>query len=330
MRVPVLGLLLALVPVLSAQVIEIYPGSTNFTSRGSLGTGTGELLQGFHASQWRAIGSVGVPGAFLRGVRYVLQDQNAAIQDAYEVLVRSGTDPAGPATGSRGVLCSSGVLRLPPAAGPMAWTVTTRFVTPCAIPSDGFVAAGLSVAANPAWSADGLSVHMATLEQHVGPHRQDHAWEINGAAGAANHPVPPRSWRIALLSEGPIVQNGVFVAGTSEFIRGAGGMFPPFGTHGWSTHVDGGLTYGNGIARVFLVPQLLPQPVHAPFILGSIHAGPGSIPLATLFLDGNGRADLKVADPIRRFGATVWIQAAVIDNSLIRLAVTNANATTFQ
>lgn len=320
---------LLLVAAVPAQSIEIYPGVTQFTSRGDLGPSGGELAQGFHRSHWRAIGST---GAFSRlvGLRYVVQDQNAATQSFYDVVVRQGADSTGPAAGSGGVLCFVGRLSLPAGSGQMAWIVTTALAQPCLIPTDGFFSVGLRVPPEPGWSGDGVSVHSAPAAYDSGPQRQDHAWQFVDNTQAFTHPSRELSWRFALLTDTPVVQNGVFPTGTRAFSRGLGGMFPPLGTHGWSTHVDGGPVFARGIARVFLTASLLPQPIVAPFVRGSIYLGPDAIGLATLFLDGDGRGDLPIVDPVRRFGITPWVQAVMIDNSLTRFATTNAQAATFQ
>lgn len=316
---------------LSAQSIEIYSGTTSFTSRGNIGVNAGEILQGFHESHWKGIGDTGA-GAFLTGMTIVTQDQNAATQETYDLVVRVGTDAAGPTTGVAGEICSV-IGLMPPlgANGPAAWVITTNFATGgCRIPTKSHLAAGIRVPVS-GWTADGQSLHMTNAGAHQsGPHQQDHGWQILGAAATAVHFASSRSVRVALLTSAPILQNGVFATTTTAYSRGMGGMFPPTGTHGWSTHVDGGTGFASGVAGLFLSPAVINPGFPVPGIRGTVYLGSPLISLATVPLDANGRANVSLVDPIGLYGITVYLQAILANISPPGFALTNVNATTFQ
>ena len=318
---------------LSAQRIEIWPGTTTATSRGNIGTGDGEVLTGFHESHWKGIGDTGA-GASLSGLNYITQDQNASTPEIYEIVVRSGiSDAAGPTTGVAGELCVVSGLTTPPSTvlTPAAWNITTAFSAGCRIPTKGHFAVGLRLPANPLWSGDGQSVHVSYMaQQQSGPHQEDHGWQIIGAAAAATHPSSRRTFRVAILTSAPIIQNGVFATTTTTYSRGMGGMFPPIGTHGWSTHVDGGTAFNGGVTGIFMSPVVNNPGLPIPGIRGSVYLGSPLISIATLPLSATGTADLSILDPIGTYSITVHMQAILVDAGFTAIALTNVNSTTFQ
>ncbi len=319
------------VSALSAQSIEIWPGVTNFTSRGNIGTGTGEILQGFHESHWKGIGDSGA-GATLSGIGLLTQDQNGSTQETYDVVIRSGTDAAGPTTGVAGELCVLAGLLTPPTTilTPVAWAITNNFTTPCRIPTKGHFSAGIRVPTS-GWTADGQSLHMSAAPNHQsGPHIQDHGWQIIGAAATAVHFASNRSVRVTLLTPTPIIQNGVFATTTTTYSRGMGGMFPPIGTHGWSIHVDGGTPFAGGVTGIFLSPVVINPGFPIPGIRGSLYLGSPLVSVATLPLDATGRANLSVIDPVPVLGVTLHTQAIVVNSTLTAIGLTNVNGSTFQ
>jgi hypothetical protein len=323
---------LMLTAAVAAQVpgIEIYPGTTSFTSRGNVGTGAGEIHQGFHESHWKGIGDTGA-GAFINGVTITTQDQNASTQETYDVVLRLGTDAAGPTTGVAGELSVTGPFMTPLGGNaPAAWVITHTFGTPTRIPSKGFFSAGLRLVPA-AWTADGQSIHMSDQAvQQSGPHQGDHTWQIIGAATSATHLASKRSARIKVLTGTPILQNGVFATTTATYSRGMGGMFPPIGTHGWSTHVDGGTPFANGVAGIFMSPTVVNPGLALPGIRGLVYLGAGLVPLATVGLDANGRANVSIVDPIGMYTVTVNNQAILVDTTFTNIAMSNTNATEFQ
>lgn len=315
---------------LSAQNIEIY-SATSFTSRGNIGTGTGEIIQGFHESHWKGIGDTGA-GAFLNGITILTQDQNGSTQETYDLVVRSGTDAAGPTTGVAGELCVVPGLMTPVSTvlTPIAWILTTNFTSPCRIPSKGFIGAGIRVPTS-GWAADGQSLHMGDQAvQQSGPHQGDHAWQIIGAATSAIHLASKRAIRVSLLTSTPVLQNGVFATTTTTYAKGMGGMFPPIGTHGWSTHVNAGTPFAGGVTGIFMSPVVNNPGLVIPGVRGSVYLGSPLISIATLPLSATGTANLSIIDPIGTYTITVHMQAIVVDSGFTAIALTNVNSTTFQ
>lgn len=313
---------------------EIYPGVTSFTSRGNIaGAASGEVHQGFHGSHWGCIGDSGSASSII-GVTYLTQDQNALTPELYDLVVRSGTDSAGPTPGAPGELSTIVGLTTPSgAATGAAWFITADFATPCAIPEKGFFSAGLGLGINPLWPADGQSVHASStqLTQQSGPHQGDHAWQIL-TGPVVSHPSGGRSWRIAPRVLTPILQNGVFATGGTAYSRGMGGMFPPMTTHGWSTHITAGSKYAGGFAATFLSTGQLASTVQLGGFGGSLCIDPATlVPLPLLPLDGSGNLSVGIMDPVGGpFGlATVYLQAVVVSTNF-DLHFTNMNGSTFQ
>lgn len=322
---------------LAAQSVEIYPGVTSFTSRGSLSVNAGEVHQGFHESHWKGLGDTGA-GAFLNGITYVTQDQNASTPETYDVVVRGGTDAAGPDATAAGEFCSIVGLTTPPSTvlTPAAWILTSNFTAPCRIPTKGFISAGLRLPANALWSSDGQSLHASagrgpTTVQASDLLQGDHAWQIL-TGPVVNHPTSFRSWRVRLLFSTPILQNGTFATTTATYKRGMGGMFPSStGSHGWSTHVDGGTPFAGGVTGIFASPVVVNPGFPIAGIRGSVYLGAPLIAIATLPLSATGTADLSIIDPASLLTAvTLHLQAVLVDPTLTAIALTNVNCTTFQ
>ncbi len=299
--------LLLLLPLLAAttlaaQSIEINGLVTTSTSRGNFATGAGEVVQGFHESHWKGLGDTGA-GAFLNGIAIVTQDQNASTPEVYDLVVRLGTDAAGPDPLVTGELCSIIGLTTPPSTvlTPQAWILTSNFAAPCRIRSKGHLSVGVRLPPAPLWNTDGQSVHICigrgpATQQQSDLLQEDHAWQIIG--GVVSHPSVFRSWRVRLLFSTPILQNGTFATTTASYSRSMGGMFPSStGTHGWSTHVDGGTPFAGGVTGIFLSPVVNNPGLVLPGIRGSVYLGSPLIAVATLPLSATGTADLSIVDP---------------------------------
>ena len=78
---------------------------TSFTSRGGVGSGTGEVHQGFHSSHWRGLaennGNSASPTAELTQLRIITQDQNCATKELWDFVVRGGEEGPASAMGQR-------------------------------------------------------------------------------------------------------------------------------------------------------------------------------------------------------------------------------------
>jgi hypothetical protein len=309
------------------NALEIYPNATSFTSRGSNTGGVGEVIQGWHGSHWGSIGDSGAISQVV-GLTYVTQDQNAASVETYDVVVRSGTDAAGPTPGAPGELASITGLSTPGGVGTLAWIVTADFSTPCVIPQKAFVSAGIRLGANPAWPTDGQSVHATAMAlQQSGTHQEDHGWQIQ--AGTVSHPTQLRTWRVALRTLTPLLQNGVFATGTSTYARGMGGMFPRPG-HGWSTHIRAGTSFGSGFAAIFLGTSALAAGVPIAGIDGNLCILGTIVPFPLVPLDASGNADVKIIDPLGTYGTTTVYLQAVVASPAFALHFTNMNGATLQ
>lgn len=217
------------------QYFEIYPGVTDFTSRGSIGTGSGEILQGFHADQNRGLGDIGGACA-LDGLQILMQDQDTLTPEDYYMVFRKGDDVTGPDMTPVGYLTNHrpiGPIPSPTGAGGIgAFFVTNTFATAVALPCEGFFVAGIELLPNAGYSStDGISVHIS-VQGAGGSNQQTHAssvdmaWQYVHAAGTVTHPSVKRSWRFALcFNDAASFQVGNSdAASTGRY--GNGGYFP--------------------------------------------------------------------------------------------------------
>ena len=100
----------------------MHPGTTSFTSRGNVGTRSGEIFSGVLSSQWYGVGDVGGPNGAtatansqVSGFTAVCQDQDQSTGETYHWLIRQGTDAAGPGVPASDVLCMVGPFQSPTA-----------------------------------------------------------------------------------------------------------------------------------------------------------------------------------------------------------------------
>ncbi len=303
-----------------AQYVSLYPGTTSFTSRGNIGTGSGDILMGLHNSHWRGIGDDGA-ACTVSGFRSTLQDQNIATQESYHWVVRSGSDANGPTTGSGGLLHRFGPLNAPSGAGGgAAWFLTTNLSTPAAMPCEAHVSIGIELSAQPAWNTDGMSCHASTsalADQHA--NALDMAWQIIGSASSATHPSSKRSWSHRALLANPTLQMSI------NGKKSIGGMFPVVGGT-YAGQVTGAEAGANAMLFLGVDAQatgvvLVPGTAH-------LHLGYTKIKLLTAAtVSASGVADLALATvPSQVPAFTLWLQAAIIGSSD---KLTNAQAPTF-
>ncbi|MCA8972714.1 MAG: hypothetical protein KDC95_23200 [Planctomycetes bacterium] len=244
----------ALASAAFAQNEVMYKGNVAFTSRGNIGTGTGEVLQGFHSDYWRACGqaSTGDTGLITALSGQAFQDQDQTTAETYRWVIRSGTDANGPTTGTAGEIFVSGDQTLGPGTGTgaAAWNVTTTLTTPVAVPSSAFFAVGVQLTAA-SWTADGMSVWAASQETNNSTTLAlDMAWQIIGTATTAIHPSLKRTWRMGFNQAPAALQLGNFT-GTGAALYGSGGNFPNRGVDGVAFRVNG-TGFDGDIAAVFL------------------------------------------------------------------------------
>jgi hypothetical protein len=265
---------------LSAQTTyqrwDMYPGATSFTSRGNIGPGVGEVLQGVHQTTNRGVMDV-ARRCQIRRFNTITQDQNCATNEGFDFVVRSGKDAHGPATGSRGILGAIKGLTLPKSNrnGACAWSVSSTLTAANAIgvPCVRHWSYGVSLHAAPGWTMDGQSVHATSSTSGANSHRnhsrnEDQSWQIVGTAIAASHPSQKRSWRLSTF-----VSDGVVMKLRCDGRAGYGGSFPIASTSAaplaWDAQLDGGANCA-GLKSVVAIGVAR---AHAPAPAGSRGAG---------------------------------------------------------
>jgi hypothetical protein len=246
---------------------DMHPGQTSFTSRGNIGTGTGQIFQGVHASTNRGVlgtqrGSS--TSCAIGRVNTITQDQNCSTREKFGWIVRGGTDSGGPGTGAGAILGTITGLSLPNSAntGACAWGLTSTLAPTARIkvPVTRMYGYGLSLGPSPKWTADGQSIHASrsadfaaanTHRVHGAASQEDQGWQIVGAATAASNPSQKRSWRLSI--------DGADVAVMKlrcDGRQGYGGSYPASSTPStalaWDAQLNGGSGSG-GAATVAIV-----------------------------------------------------------------------------
>ncbi len=319
---------LCLAGSLSAQNEVMYSGTVSFTSRGNIGTGTGEVLQGFDSTHWRSLGAANLAGATgkitaMRG--NAIQDQDQTTPETFQWVIRSGDETTGPVTGTAGELFVSGNQTLGPGTGtgPVAWIVTTALTTPIDVPSEKFFAVGVRLPASPLWSTDGPSVWATSQATDLSSTKQtDSAWQIIGTAATATHPSAFRTWRMGFNQAPAALQLGLFVgSGTVSYAQG--GNFPIPGTDGLAMRVLGAGLDGQ-VAVVFLSGKFAPA---LPIFGGKWALDLGTL-VSTPFVVGTIATGTLVSQPVPLIPATITgdfaFQAALFDLTTFAGSLTNA------
>jgi hypothetical protein len=210
------------------QTFELWPGRTTFTSRGNIGVGSGETLQGVHATHHRGLGD-NRAACVLPNFVGMLQDQNAASRETFHWVVRAGSDANGPGADSASLLAQVGPLQTPKSTtnSPFAWSLTTSITKAVQLKDcRSHFSFGIRLGVSPGWTRDGLSTHTtfgSSRYPHQGTHprAEDHAWQILSTATVATHTSNKRTWRYGLR-----LDNGVLQLGNGGAMYGMGGMFP--------------------------------------------------------------------------------------------------------
>lgn len=226
--------------VAQSQVFSINGRGSSFTSRARLGTRPGETLMGLHKSHWRGLADNGTRCEITQ-IGLVDQDQNSNTQESFHLLIRSGTDATGPATGVAGRIARFGPLLMPstPTGSINAWIQTVTPRNPAAIPCESHRSWGAELTNSPNWPADGMSCHSTTnsvIRNLLCCHRgaQPHGYYF--VTGSARATAELRTWRMrfGLSTDRQILQLGATgrnldpVCGTMQHY-GMGGMFPGTG-----------------------------------------------------------------------------------------------------
>jgi len=242
-----IGLVISSSAVAQNTAFEIH-GTTSYTSRGNLSTGSGELLQGLFSSRWTGLGDSGAACNHTQ-IGLVDQDQNSVSQESFHLLTRAGTDATGPGTTGADIINRWGPFLMPSTAtgSVNAWIQTVTIGgAGGTLPCEGFAAVGTELTDSPNWAADGMSQHTS-----YGRANRNRQWgHANGLPMAYYMPTSSgvmtldttnaRTWRARLgfPSTSPILQfgtttdigmvaGGVAPDGATRY--GANGMFPAIG-----------------------------------------------------------------------------------------------------
>ena len=318
---PILTFALLAAPIYGQTAISLKGSTTTATSRGSIGTNTGEILTGFHRSHWRGIGD-NAGSCQIQGFRATVQDQDSSTKESYHWVIRKGSDAAGPAVGSAGLLHSFGSFDMPKVktGGPHAWSITVTLATPATIPCLSHVSVGIRLKAAAQWPNDGMSCHMSpgtSADQHGNAH--DMSWQIED--GWVDHPSGNRAWAQSVLVNTPTLQMSI------NGKKSIGGMFPKSGHLVYAANVSGAEANANSL--LFLGVDTLP--FGFPLVPGTarMYLGFTKIKLLTATTaDGNGDAYHSLGFvPSRSPIDTLYLQVAIFGAT--RHYLTNLHATTF-
>lgn len=314
--------LLSSIGVAQYNEYELYPGQTDFTSRGnSVWDKAGETLQGIHASHHRGLGDTG-KGCEIHGFAGNLQDQNLTTQEMFHWTVRRGTDQTGPATGANDVVARIGPMITPyGGSSPAAFSVATNLSVPIKLDCTSFFAYGLKLGPAPAWPNDGMSTHISVMSppnnptQQSHPRAEDHAWELALGATTSVHPSSKRTWRYRLRVKAPLLQN--CNGGT---VCGMGGLFPlPNNALGFRTRWGRGMA--GGTSMVYLGTSRTPGINFAPegprLFIGGFTLALGG---ATIAANGNVYHNVISSLPSGLANSgTVHIQAVAVKGPFVYL-----------
>ncbi|GEM_PF-5391488 len=198
-----------------ANTFHLYDGSTEYTSRGFLGSNPGECLQKIPASHF---------GYLRKAVQFnvVLQDQSKATAEEFYLIFRK-VDPAtgGPDVTGHGVLYLEGPYKIAGSGtGVGAWALSYTLKKAVKIPAEGcfYGVYWSKPVAKPGWYRDGGSVHMSGYypRKACGEHPRkgvatNLAWNV-----IYHQTLPPymetkicggnRAWNMSLGFASPVLQ----------------------------------------------------------------------------------------------------------------------------
>lgn len=298
---------------------------TNYTSRGTLGVNGGDILVKNPTSPFSGVGHDPSGGAtLLSSVCHALQDQNAATLEMYQIIVR-GDFGGAPDPSPAGILLQTAPVNSPGGSGTVAWVLTTTLATPStALPLCAPYYFGANVAANAAWTADGLSFHINTYyllgttaadnPAPIGP--TNVAWNIVG--GTPSQPATPRGIRLGLGVASSLLKLGNTdptlignAANCVSTLLNANGIPRSFGVGGMWPRKGGGRDDGldcrvrdaanpGGVFVTFLGTTLgCPGLPLGGLANGALYLNPGGpfLSVATGGLDANGIGSATILSP---------------------------------
>ncbi len=325
-------LVLTVLPALAQNEVMLAPGVVRYSSRGDVGAGSGELLQGFTVGHWRGLGGHG-SGARITAFRAAsLQDADRRTPEGFRWIVRTGSDGAGPVLGSVGEVFVSSRQQLGPAlgGGSVAWNVTTSLLTPLDIPAASFLAVGVRVDANAGAgnNTDGLSVWIGAKlgssdDNLAATTAPDHAWQIHGSPATLSQPSGKRTWCLGFETEAPVLQFGNFLPNEAPRF-GSGGLFPDVGQGlAYRVHASG---QDGSIALLFLAVSdfdVLALPIFGSRFWLRLHALLPGVYDARLVQAGRATGVVAPTLPSWLRGELTW-QVVVVDPATLTVRLGNA------
>ena len=242
MRVLCLALLVLLAPATGAQSTTtkfgIWPDSADLVSRSGVpGTSPGDLLievrglsfaaPGQTGADFAGVGDVGRGRGRVRGFGVIVQDQDCRTPEVFDlVIVREDPSaprqPAAPPAGNPNgpeVLFRSPPIQTRPGCPAFAFAYQVTFATPAdVLPERATFFYGCGLSANPLWTADGLAVHMASLNgvgvpfPNLGDNPRDGQRSLHWARDVTNGSVAQslleRTHAMFLLLDRPVLNPG--------------------------------------------------------------------------------------------------------------------------
>ncbi len=351
----VLGLA-SFAPCQKVNEFHIYDGTTEFTSRGSLGAPEGEILN--------KVPKANVGGLKLAlGMGYHVQDQNASTPELFYLIIRKADKNGKPDVSPTGLIYKEGPYSVGGGgnSGVKAWYLRTMFKKPVVLPDATFFY-GIKCPKAPGWTngSDGFSIHVSVgyptgcgehPRQGFNPHM---AWQVpytNGQPGAPNETTDIRSYWLSLLVPSPVVQPFTVDPAGSKGCPGKKGIKDPGFAAFWPDLVDlekygykaqfgwriKAATFPSGVGVVFISSKLLPMPMATPF--GSFYLLPadrwlqiiGGFTVRMSFWGEGDTVTLNPPDPVRyaMLGMYLYAQGVMVDSQGKTIQLTNWTGTSF-
>ncbi len=358
----ILSAVLGLVSLASAQNVNefhIFDGSTEYTSRGTLGGVEGEILNK-------------VPGKNVGGLRLILgmgyhvQDQNAATQEVYYLIIRKADKTGKPDITQSGLIYKEGPYSVGggSATGVKAWYLRTLFKKPVVLPSDQTFFYGIKCPSTTGWAngKDGFSIHVSLPNQQtkcggehprlgVNPHM---AWQVpysNGQPSTPSETSDIRSYWLSLFVANPVVQPFTVDPAAYKGCTAKKGIkdlgFAAFwpdlvdkekygykARFGWRMKAKG---FSNGVGLVFIASKKLPLPMSTAF--GPWYLLPqdrwfqviGGFSVRVGFWGEGDTVTLDPPDPARyaMLGMYLYAQGVMIDSQGKKIQLSNWTGTSF-
>jgi hypothetical protein len=224
------------------NLFEIYPvahpdaSATTYSTRLGLGAAWGELAQQIPGTLFSRVADVSAGAASVSEIhafRLRTQDQNAATQEHYKIVIRNG---------AFGLIEASPPFDTPFVAGGgvQAWTLTHARAAPRTVPNVGNWSMGVELGAAPRWPDDGQSVHAADYYSgargdsprgSAAAPAPNHCFQ-SVAAGAFAMAATGRVLRVGVMTHAPLLNLGNVTPGNDRLLPagapsfGAGGGYP--------------------------------------------------------------------------------------------------------